>query len=317
MVISGSHLDFFNAAPREIILTIFSHLNPGDLLTCAAVSRRFSSCANEEALWQAMSVKEVIPLSFTQDTAKAKVNAYCLKFTQLFKAIFPNLSLPSNRYQQYEMLKAMVTAQQAQQGEFQTQIQAKLDSHLAENTISFETVTLLVQAGAKISEGSIYHLIKKIKEYSNNDNAALQQRYRFTSRVVTSESTQSFKESLKVLGLFLRAGGRIGHTDDPQRLTRIALKYQCYELAKLLLRLHVPNRLRSDSSLNEFLSSILDVKPPDALEDLLHIKEMIEILLKAGAQSPGNFNEALQKLRIDPQSLDIVEHKRQRTPESE
>jgi hypothetical protein len=288
--------------PVEVTLHIFSHLNEKDLLICSAVSRAFQTLAADPMLWRAIATNKEIPLVLSDARhVKQQVKEYCLRFNRLFRSVFPDLPLLQHQLEQYDALTTYLRAQR-EGNVVQAAIQLKLNVCI--ETASLEEIFLLIQAGGRIQETPVHGLFKRIQDYSMRDTP-LTTRFRFSAAVaVTEMERQDLQRSLEILEIFMQRGGEIGNTKVVLSLVRIALKYRMYALAKSLLPEHMKNCVEN-ITLNELLTSLLSGATYQE-SDLPQVKQIIKMLLNAGAQPSEHFAQLLERIGINPQSLRLT-----------
>jgi hypothetical protein len=293
--------------PEEVSLMVLSYLGGKELLQCCPVSKKVKALAEDNALWKDIAFKEQIPFS-SHLPVKQQVKAYCFRFTQLFCSIFPQDALPPNWFERYSVMKAFVESSKEQPHQAEI-IQKTLDNCIEtasiETTHVSEKIGMLLQAGGNFNAflySPIYVVINKIKAYAVRDSD-LYKRFRFASQSPLSVTErQDFMQLLHVLEAFIEGNGTIGRSDDHLPLAKTALKYKCYKLAKGLIVHHIRNTLGKET-LEQLLFSIVEKGGSYSTEELPHIKEIIEILLKAGARTSSNFVEKLDEMGIDAKSL--------------
>jgi hypothetical protein len=279
-----------NQIPKEITRIIFSYLKPGDLIAASLVSQGFRKLAEDWTLWRDIAMKTLIPLS-NEQTAKKDLNDYCKRYTQLFKRIFPEIKLSHHLYEQYELLKSHI---EAQQNNVQPILQSYLNSHL--KAASPETVAMLIQAGAKIQDSPIKEVIETIKAYSLR-NSHFYRNVLFSRPLppMPVEETLAFNNSLKNLEIYIKAGGKIKNSKTLKLLVTIALKYHCFSMAQALLKKSILSIRGLES---DFLSVIITSKDPFRQQDLPYVKAIIQMLINAGAHS-DRLESFLNKLGIE------------------
>lgn len=294
------HNIFNFSLPPEVSLLILANLNPKDLIVCSAVSKGFQMLSNDGVLWKLMALKKEI--LFSDDRSiKQQMKEHYLQFTQLFRMVFPTLDLPKNKLEQFDVLKAHLET--FSQDQLKAVIQDRLDASF--EIASPEAVSMLIQAGAEVKEMALSRLIKKIKTYAAQDNPFGMRLCKFA--LLNLAQREDFKRCLQILDVVIKRGGKVRNSKDKQSLVHIALKYKFYELTKNILKSHIHAVLGNANS-NEILSTVLKNNQFNPT-DIPHIKEIIEMLLSAGAEPPACFDETLEQIGIDPKSLNITKRK--------
>lgn len=289
--------------PQEVSLLIFSHLDGKELVKSHFVSTKFKETVENNALWRAIASKEGIPFS-CHFPAKQQVKEYCCRFTQLFCSIFPQKQLPKNWFERYSVMKAFVESSKGRINEAEV-IQKTLDGYIETATITTEQVPekirMLIQAGGNFNKflySPIYKVIDKIKSYAMRDSDVYK-KHQFISRSpLSTEERQELMHLLQILEAFVEGKGKITRSNESLSLAKIALKYKFYALAKNLIIHHIQNTL-GIGTLEHLLFSIIEKRESYLPEELIHIKEIIEILLKAGVQPSFALAEKLNKIILN------------------
>lgn len=289
--------NFFSRVPKELSLSVFSYLMPEDLLVCSLVSKHFKSLSESPDLWRLIARKNNISI-IRAENAKAEVSQYCLQFTQLLKTLLPLDKNLSNRFEQYGVMKSYIETHQNNE-EWKQDIQSKLNDSL--EMASPEMVRMLIQAGGQIKKSPVGKLIQKIIAYSRC-NSDLHQRWRISSRLpMTEEEMQDFRRALQVLEIFVKARGNIKYEKEVKLLLHIALKYEFYELAKMLFPPYFKLIIKNNT-LNEFLHLFIKRTESYRPEEVPHVKEIIEMFLRKKVELSAEFVQKIQKLGIDMHS---------------